>query len=237
MPGIYVAAIVAGAIALAAALPLLFFVGARRKAWLMALLLLLQLPMCAIAFADVRVPLDDWMKTVVADRGLYTFLTVLYAPVTEELAKLWPLALPFVWRHLRTVNPARIALALGVGFAIGEIAFLAERLARNAQLAALPAEMFLGFVIERVLVCVWHPAFVALPVFVAARRPALLPLGLLGAMVLHFIGNLPIYLSATGAFGLVREQWPMALLGWTVLYSILLALLLAFLWMRGRVAR
>lgn len=237
MPGIYIAALVAGAVALAAAIPLLLLTGERRKWWPPLLVLLLQLPMCAIAFYYLRIPLDGWIKSLIADRAVYTFVTVLYAPLTEEPAKLWPIFLPFVWRNLGGANALRVALALGVGFGLGEIGFLAERLARNAQLAALPIEMFGGFIIERILVCVWHAAFVAVPVFAAARRPALIPVALLGAMVLHFIGNFPIYLSAIGAFGIPAAEWPALLFGWTLIYTVVLALLLAFLWMRGRVAR
>jgi hypothetical protein len=234
MPGIYIAAVVAGALALAFAAPFFFLSGGRRRRWLPVLLLVLQLPMAAAAFRFLRVPLDGWIKSVVADPQTYTIVTLFYAPLTEEPAKLWPIFLPFVWRHLRSENAMRLALALGLGFGIGEIGFLAERLARTPALAALPWSAFGGFVIERVLVCVWHAAFVAVPVFAAARRPALIPLALLAAMALHFIGNFPIYLSAIGAFGIAREVWPLAVFGWTILYTIVLALLMAFLWTRPR---
>src|SRR5687768_1894370 len=153
MPGLYIAALVAASVALAAASPLLVLTGDRRRRWLPVLLLALQLPMCAAAFYFLRVPLDSLVKSVVPDPGLYPFVTVLYAPLTEDPAKLWPLLLPFVWKQLSIDSPMRMALALGIGFGIGEIGFLAERLARTPAIAALPWSAFGGFIIERVLVC------------------------------------------------------------------------------------
>jgi hypothetical protein len=237
MPGLYVAALIAAGIALAGARVLLLVFAKPGRRWLFVVLLAVELPMSAAAFHLLRVPLDGWLSPAISDRALYTFLTLFYAPLTEEPAKLWPLLLPFVWRRLDRANAVGVALALGIGFGIGEIAFLAERLGRAPAVAALSWFAFNGFVFERVLVCVWHAAFVAVTVVAAARRPALAPLALVGSMALHFAGNFPIFLAARNTFGLGREQWQMALLGWTLVYTVLMALLLAWLWWRGRVAR
>jgi hypothetical protein len=237
MQGIYVAALIAAGVALAAALALLLAFAKPGRRWLYVALLAIELPMSAAAFYLVRAPLDGWVSAAVPDRALYTFVTLFYAPLTEEPAKLWPLLLPFVWRRLGRENAVGLALALGLGFGIGEIAFLAERLARAPSLAALSWFAFNGFIFERVLICVWHPAFAAVTVVAAARRPALAPLALLGSMALHFVGNFPIFLASRNALGLGRETWQTALLGWTLVYSVLMALLLAWLWRRGRVAR
>jgi len=56
-------------------------------------------------------------------------------------------------------------------------------------------------------------------------------------MALHFVGNFRSYLAARDAFDLGREGWQMAQLGWTLVYTVSMALLLAWLWRRGRVAR
>lgn len=237
MPGLYVAALAAAGIVLAAAVALWLVFAKPERRWLYALLLALELPMSWAAFRYLRAPLDGWLAGAVADRGAYALLAMLYAPLTEEPAKLWPLLLPFVWRRLGRDNAAGIALALGIGFGLGEIGFLAEQVARAPAIAALPPEAFAGFVFERVLVCVWHPAFVAVTVAAAARRPALLPAGLLGAMALHFVGNFPIYLAARDAFGLGRAGWQQALLAWTLIYAVLMGMLLAWLAWRGRQPR
>ena len=237
MAGIHTAALIAAGIVLAAGLALLLVLGKPQRRWLYAVLLLLQLPMSAAAFYYLRVPLDGWLSAAVADRGTYSLLAMLYAPLTEEPAKLWPLLLPFVRRRLGRENAVGVALALGLGFGIGEIGFLAERVARTPSLAALSWFAFTPFIVERVLVCVWHPAFAAVTVAAAARRPALVPVALLGSMALHFIGNFPIFLGARDVLGLGREGWQAALFGWTLFYAVLMALLLAWLRWRGRKAR
>jgi hypothetical protein len=234
MAGIYTAALIAAAIVLAAAVTLLLVFGKAGRRWLYLVLLLLVLPMSAVAYYFVRLPIDGWISGTVPDRALYGLLTMFYAPLTEEPAKLWPLLLPFVWRRLGRENAVGIALALGLGFGAGEIGFLAEQVARAPALAAMPWFSFTGFIIERILICIWHPAFAAVTVFTAARRPALIPIAFLGSAALHFIGNLPIFLAARDFLGLGRANWQLALLGWTLLYSALMALLLALLWLRGR---
>jgi hypothetical protein len=234
MAGVYVAALIAAGIVLSAGIVLcLAFVRPERR-WLYALLLVLQLPMSWAAYHYLRAPLDGWLAGAVADRGTYALLAMLYAPVTEEPAKLWPLLLPFVWRRLGRENAVGVALALGLGFGIGEIGFLAESVARAPAMAELSAFAFHGFIFERVLVCVWHPAFTAVTVAVAARKPALIPLGLLGSMALHYLGNFPIYLAVRDAFGLGHAGWQQALLAWTLIYAVLMGLLLAWLVWRGR---
>ncbi len=237
MPGIYIAALIAAGIVLAVALSLLFVFARPERRWLYALLLVLELPMSAATLVYVRVPLNDWIASLVSDPATRTLVSTFYAPLTEEPAKLWPLLLPFVWRRLSRANAVGVALALGIGFAIGEIGFLADRIARAPSTAALPWFSFLGFVFERVLVSFWHPAFVAVATTAAARRPLLLPAGLLGAMALHYLGNFPIYLASRDAFGLGSAVWQTALLMWILLYTILTGLLLAWLWQRGRQPR
>ena len=237
MPGIYTAALIAAGIVVAAAAVLLFVFAQPGRRWLYRVLFVLQWPMSAAAFHYVRVPLDGWVSAAIGDRAVYVFLNMAYAPLTEEPAKLWPLLLPFVWRRLGRANAVGVALALGVGFGVGEIAFLAERLAREPAIAELPWSSFSGFVFERVLVCVWHSAFAAVTVGAAARRPALVPAALLGAMALHYLGNFPIFLASVDAFGLGPQGWSFALLAWTLVYAVLMALLLAWLAWSGRRAR
>ncbi len=237
MTGIHVAALIAAGIVLAAAAALWLVFAKPQQRWLYAVLFGLQLPMSWAAFHYLRVPLDGWVSAAIGDRALYVFVRMAYAPLTEEPAKLWPLLLPFVWRRLARENAVGVALALGTGFGVGEIAFLAEQLARTSGIAALPWSSFSGFVFERVLVCIWHPAFVAVTAAAAARRPARIPVALLGAMALHYLGNFPIFLASIDAFGLGPQGWPLALLGWTLVYAVLMALLLAWLAWGGRRAR
>ncbi|HEY7610986.1 MAG TPA: hypothetical protein VIF14_17295 [Alphaproteobacteria bacterium] len=229
MTGIYIAAIVASALALAVMGGFLVKGASPGERRFYGGLLLLQLPMSWLAFEYVRVPLDSWIRSLIADRETYSIVTLFYAPFTEEPAKLWPLLLPWVWRRLNRANAVRVALALGLGFGIGEIAFLAARLASVPAMAALPWYGFGGFVAERLMVCLWHAAFTAVTVTAAALSAKRIPIGFLGSAALHFIGNFPIFLASLRLFGLGVPEWQLLLLGWTVVYAVAMALLLVFL--------
>ncbi len=86
---------------------------------------------------------------------------LLYAPLTEEPAKWLPLLLPFIRSELRKENAAAFALAVGLGFGVGEICFLANQLGRVPEIAALPFWHLGGFISERALVCLLHGCFIA----------------------------------------------------------------------------
>jgi hypothetical protein len=229
MPGIYIAAIVAATLALFVLGSVLVKGATSAERRLYAVLLLLQLPMSWLTFEYVRVPLDGVLRPLIADRDAYGVLTLFYAPLTEEPAKLWPLLLPFVWRVLRRENAVRVALALGLGFGIGEIGFLAARVAAAPALAPLPWYMFGGFIAERLMVCLWHAAFTAVTVAAAAHALARVPAAFAGSMALHFVGNFPIYLAALRLFGLGAAEWQLLLFVWTVVYTVALAFLMFFL--------
>lgn len=229
MPGIYIAALVAAALALAIIGGFLVKGAVPAERPLHLALLVLQLPMSWLAFEYVRVPLDAWIRPLIADRATYGVVTLFYAPLTEEPAKLWPLLLPFVWRHLRRENAVRVALALGLGFGLGEIAFLAARVAAVPATAPLPWYAFGGFIAERLMVCLWHAAFTAVTVAAAAHALARVPAAFLGSAALHFLGNFPIYLAALRLFGLDAGAWQLLLFAWTVVYTVAMAFLLAFL--------
>lgn len=232
MPGIYIAAAgVAGLLLLAFAV-LLIMLAERRDRRLFAGLLIVQLPMSAAAFFGLRVPLDRLVRSLVGDADLYTIVTLFYAPLTEEPAKLWPLLLPVVRRFIEPRNAFGVALALGLGFGIGEVGFLAQRLGNAPGIAGLPWHAFGGFAIERWVVCIWHIGFVAVTIFAVAHRSRLIPFALAGSMFLHFIGNFPIYLASRDVFGLGRVMWQQALFAWVLLFGLVMAGLIAYLAIR-----
>ena len=88
----------------------------REERWLVAGCLAATLPMSWAMFHGVRLPLDGWLKSTLGEGEMLRWLRTAYAPLTEEPAKLWPLALPWVRKAIRRENVARIALALGLGF-------------------------------------------------------------------------------------------------------------------------
>jgi hypothetical protein len=139
-----------------------------RLVWLAALL---ALPLQPLAFYYVRVPLDHWLVFQMGSTTPgYAWLTSLYAPLTEEAAKLLPLLLPAIFRDIRPPNFVRYALAIGVGFAIGEMWFVADRIARVPQYAGLPFYQFGGYAIERFMTCAFHSAFVSVSLWCLRGR-------------------------------------------------------------------
>lgn len=237
MPAIYLAALLTTAVAAAGfgtlvhRLPL---AAHERFLWLAAAVVL---PMQPLVFYALRLPLDRWLAAQldpgVAHRWLttldsgaaYRWLTTFYAPLTEEPAKLLPLLIPAIARDVRRENAARYALAIGLGFAIGEMWFIAARVARMPAFSAMPFYQYGGYVGERLMTCVFHAAFVALPLWCGRRR---LVLGLAGAMALHWLGNFPLSLMAWNAGGLGREFWMIFVQCFLGLYFLAAVALLSF---------
>lgn len=175
-----------------------------RRALLVAALV--ALPLQPLAFYFVRVPLDAALRTALGTGDLYSWATTFYAPLTEEPAKWLPLATPLVWRVVARENVVPLALAIGLGFGVGEIWFLAEQIARVPQYAGLPFWMFGGFFVERIYVTFLHGGFVLFVVNRLATGRPLLP-GALAGMALHYLVNLPIFLASMNAFGLSGATW------------------------------
>lgn len=183
----------------------------------------LTLPMFFAALWGVRIPLTDPLLVRFAAHfhpGLplpalkataaYLLPKSLEAPLVEELAKLWPLALPFFRRRLREAHPARVGFALGLGFALSEVAGLALLIARVPAYRDLPFWMFGGFVGERVVVALFHATFTMLAV---RRWGDGFGRGLLAAMAAHWAANFPIVLMALKVPDL-GARWPTVISGW-----------------------
>lgn len=227
MPGIYLTAILTTAIALAIFVPLIHKLrlpANERRLWLAAGLVL---PLQPLAFYFVRVPLDHWLVAQLGSTSeIYHWLTTFYAPLTEEPAKLVPLLIPVIYRDINAKNFVRYALAIGVGFAIGEMWFIAERVAQVPAIRALPFYRLDGYFVERLMVCVFHTAFVAVTLWRLRRQMAW---GIAGAMALHWLGNFPIFLMNRNAGGLSHTFWAVAWQCWVWAYFIAaLALLFYF---------
>lgn len=160
--------------------------------------------MPALAFYGVRQPLDAFIRTYMDPNSAgYIALRLWYAPFTEELAKLWPLLVPAVWRYIDHDRAPRAAYALGLGFGVGEIAFLAVIFGMDPSAETNRWYHYMGFFSERLLVAPIHGFFV-LASLCAWRRwnwPAGLFLGYLCAATLHWALNAPIYLKYKGWLG------------------------------------
>jgi hypothetical protein len=210
-PGISIAALLTSLLALAAVGTILWQVTRAEDRALVLLLLAVALPLSPATYFGVRKPLDRFLQAQLGKESpALTAARLCYAPLTEEPAKLVPLLVlltpPFRGR-LTKDSAVSIALACGLGFAIGEIWLVASFVAGDEKVAHLPFSMFGGFLSERIQTCLIHPAFTVVTVAALARGWRWFPLGLLGSMALHFLGNVPIYLMQIDAGGLGKPTW------------------------------
>ncbi|HRQ90358.1 MAG TPA: hypothetical protein PLA50_16280 [Bacteroidia bacterium] len=193
---------------------------------LLLLAVLVMLPLQPLVFHLVRMPLDQWLVGHLGRASVsYQWLTSLYAPLTEEPSKLVVLLIPAILRDIRPENFVRYALAIGLGFAIGEMWFVADRISLRPALAALPFHQFGGYVVERLMTCVFHAAFVALALSQLRRR---FLLGFAGAVAAHWLANFPILLMNWNVGGLGQATWGLLVSLWLSVLLIGAMALLAY---------
>lgn len=197
----------------------------------------LQLPVSAAAFYIVRMPLDRAIHALLGDGAIYQWGRLLYAPLTEEPAKLWPLLIPWIASRATRDNAVRIAAVLGLGFGVGEIGFLAGSIAATPQAASVPWYAYTGFGIERFMVCLIHGLLTAMTMLGWKRWR----IGWLGGMVigmaLHLALNSPIALAGIGWLGTDPSVVVSLLLLWVVLYFLVAIMVLLIFDMRGARAK
>lgn len=141
----------------------------------------------------------------------YAFL----APVTEEAIKVTPLLIPPVRRLADTkLSALWVGFALGIGFGLGEVIYLALQVNSVPEYATLPWYYFTGFLIERIMAVFAHGVLTS--IFVAAISYGLKwgIAGYLVSVLLHFILNLG---AALLPLGLIDQVDTLLLLVITVL--------------------
>lgn len=221
MSGIFLAAILTTLVALAVFGGVIFRLRLRQPAdpLLPGLAFLLVLPLQPLVFYSVRLPLDHWIAAHLGIKSMACqWVTTFYAPLTEEPAKLLPLLIPAIRRNIRSENFVRYALVIGLGFAIGEMWFVAERISQYPPFASLPFYQLGGYATERLMTCVFHSTFVAIALWRLRRG---FVFGFVGAVAAHWLCNFPITLMNWNVGGLGRTIWGGILFYW------LLALFLA----------
>jgi uncharacterized membrane protein YhfC len=236
MPGIYVMAIITLVVSTGLWGGLLYVLSGRNCRYLW--LLLPGLPLSALVNLAVKRPLAivvGQAAGIPPHMGLETplwFMIYLFmlAPVFEEAIKLLPLPLPFVRRLLVSPLAALWAgMALGIGFGLGEAAYLAYGIAQAPQYANLPWYLFTGYLGERLLVCFVHGVMTAVLVTGLQRGKAWGALGYLAAVGLHALLNLG---AALFQLGLI-PAWGVQL----TLLAALILLAVVFEWLRRRAAQ
>lgn len=232
MKGIYIAAIITTIVSIAIWTPLIFWKVKKELFPVLLAALLLELPMCALAFYLVRMPLDGLLEGALGESStLLGFLRSFWAPLTEEPAKLLPLLLPWILRKVDSESYLRVGLALGLGFGLGEIWVVGGFVAGNAATANIPWFLFTGFLFERLFVCLMHGAFTATALRWLGKG---FPIGVLFAMALHFFGNFPIYLASIDFGGLGAAAWQATVGTWIQFYIAGMGGLLVYYKVSGR---
>ena len=135
-------------------------------------------------------------------------------------------AYSFFFRRINSSNLGRIAIAIGLGFGIGEAWNIAALISQLPEFMKYPWYMLFGFISERMLVCIGHAAFVAVAAHFIIFRRAIFR-GVVLGMLLHFFGNFPIYLAHKNTFGLGKDVWSVALQIWVAVYFLAMGALLA----------
>lgn len=212
--GLFIAAAITTALALCGFALLLRRAADRRST---ALAFLIALPLQPLMIYAVRLPVDGLLRTTFGMVGWVAIVALFYAPLTEEPAKWLTAAVPRL-RHAIVRDPIVLALAVGVGFGLGEIWFLAYALINSPSYPDLPFWVFSGFMLERLAVCFLHGALLLPPFYALATGGSFL-LGGLAGMLLHFLLNFPIYLAGIDAFGL-GVDWAPVLVLWIVVFVV-----------------
>jgi hypothetical protein len=232
---IYVMAAVTSVVSIAVWGGLLWQISPRddRRSPLLVLLLIGFLMSPAAFFAVRRPLLLGPLEAILTQPGwdsggwstVRDILRLSFAPLTEEPAKLAPWLVLLaagapLWPTRRMIAP--LALAAGLGFAVGEIWLVAGLIAtaNDPKLAGLPWYSFGGFLSERLMTCITHSLFALPPVILSRRGWKWGTLGLALGMLLHFISNAPIVLMHRGTFGWKPEVWSIVIQLWLSLLTV-----------------
>ncbi len=227
MPGIYVMAVIT--IAASALLwgGILMAMSGQGKRYLW--LLIPAMPLSAVVNLLVKTPLAfgaGWLfklppNTGSAPPAFMAFLFLL-APVCEEAIKL----LPFVGCRIRAfldhpVNALWAGMALGIGFGLGEAAYLAWGIAQSPEYSSLPWYLFTGYAGERMMVCLAHGAMTAVAAGGLQRGGWHGLLGYLTSVALHALLNVGAALYQFGVISVVAAQLPtvVAIIGLVLLFE------------------
>jgi hypothetical protein len=192
------------------------------------ILFLIELPMAILTFYLVRIYLLDYaVKYLIGGHiNMYGIAKTFYAPLTEEPAKLLPLLIPALRNRITKENFVWVALALGLGFGIGEIWLVGYFIATTPVYANIPWYQFTGFINERFMVCLIHGGFTAFALWKLCNKSLW---GIAVAMLVHFLGNFPIYLAHLNIPAFGKGAWQTILGLWTVFFFIAIVGFLSYL--------
>jgi uncharacterized membrane protein YhfC len=175
--------------------------GDRRYYWLVFVGLPLSLivnPLIKIPFITGVATLTDMPLTLGVGTPIWFILLIWFnAPLFEEAIKALPMLFPTRRVFLETSLKSLYAgLAVGLGFGIGEAAYIAYGIAQSSTYSSLPWYMFTGYAIERLIVTFAHGFLTSLTFLGFQQGKKRMLRGYLSAVGLHALINLgPILLA------------------------------------------
>lgn len=131
--------------------------------------------------------------------GWFVLFLFMLSPVLEEGMKVVPLLLPRAWRLL--IKPAAalwVGIMLGVGFGLGEAAYIAYSVAQLPEYSRLPWYAFTGYAGERWITFFMHGVMTAVFVIGLQRTKLAALAGYFGATGLHALVNAGPMLARVG---------------------------------------
>ncbi len=194
--GIYVAALLVTGVSVVLWGGLLYWLSKRQ--WKYLVLILITLPFSAIVNLLVKSPI---LGLAVSSSGVppqlvtawpwWLLLLVLFlAPITEEAIKLAPLVVKRFRCLISRSSALWVGMALGIGFGIGEIWYLAWQFSMVPQYAGYPFYYFTGFILERLVVVFLHGVMTSIAVVGFLKGTRGLVLGYFGAILFHAFVNI-----------------------------------------------
>ncbi len=214
MPSIYIMSIIFTVFALGLFGALLYFLKPRTPIGWLLLLMILELPLEPLSILYFRRPMGNWLHDALGETGFFFFLQVWYAPVTEELAKLLPVIVFYLWGKIEKDRLHEWMLPIGFGFGIGEAWMIASLLTTNPEVTSMPWYNLGGFFGERLQVCFIHGAMTGAGLMLSIGQGRWLP-GTLLSFCLHFCVNVPLYILGPHVFNANKTVMMLFALAWT----------------------
>jgi len=226
-PHIFIAVGITTSIALLVIGAFIFTRLAKTNRTYLGLIILVMLPMNALAYYGIRIHLMSFVNSIVHDTQTLLCIQLAYAPLTEEPAKLLILFVPWFYKRISENNLTAAALAIGLGFGAGEAWTVASLIHASPSVAGYQWFMFNGFIAERFMVCIIHAAMTATALHFIIKKKAVIK-GILCAMALHALCNAPILISKIFPLGLGKSTWSFILSGYVFAFLLLSIALLAY---------
>ncbi|PKO13867.1 MAG: hypothetical protein CVU39_16800 [Chloroflexi bacterium HGW-Chloroflexi-10] len=171
-------------------------------------LLLPALPLSLIVNLWVKAPLDLWVRTKFGitggisnlQPGWYILFVLFLAPFTEELIKLVPIIIPSLRKWILK-DAVWVGMFSGLGFGLGEAAYLAYGIANSPQFSRFAWYQFGGFMGERFVVFFIHAVLTAVLVTWIAKGRNNIFFGYLIAVMMHALVNSGVIIFRLGWAG------------------------------------